>query len=238
MKKSGTVFATLGQIKDIISVLVQAIPTTLTKEAAQKIISNKGKLIKAIGHAFQEIIGANGCEEMLSEWARFYKEVFGLEADFTDLQLPEEREGFNWLLVMLQGLTPNKLFDKCKERFSAWRYTEDLDAITSDRQTDRTYAIRLRDREEADEENKNKSANTCKAESIIGITLPERLLLELFYHWRTGKHLDINNVTLCSGSRNPDGDVPNVSWDDDRLFVYYYSRDGYNGGLRARAAVA
>ena len=112
MKKSGTVLATMGQIKDIISVLVQAIPSTLTKEAAQKIISNKGKLIKAISRAFQEIIGASGYEVLLTEWERFYKEVFGVEEDFTDLQIPEKQEGDNWLRRMLEGLKPNRLFDK------------------------------------------------------------------------------------------------------------------------------
>jgi len=239
MKKSGTVLATLGQIKDIISVLVQAIPATLTKEAAQKIISNKGKLIKAIGRAFQEIIGASGYDDLLAEWVRFYHEVFGIEADFTDLQIPEKRDGFNWLIIMLAGLTPNKLFAKCQERFASWKHTDDLNTIKSVRTADKTYAIWVRDRIEADEENKNKSTNDCKSEGINGITLEERLLLELFYHWRTGKHLDIDNWTLCSGSRSPDGHVPYVDWHDDELRVSYYPPGCYyDDELRARAAVA
>jgi hypothetical protein len=238
MKKSGTVTATLGQIKDIISVMIQAIPSTLTKEAAQKIIGNKGRLIKELQRIFQEIAGVTGYDELLADWFRFYQEVFGIAADFTDLQIPEKREGFNWLLVMLQGLTANKLFDKCKKRFGAWRYTEDLDTVQSVRITEKTYAILLRDRVEADEENKNKSANVCKSEGINGITLEERLLLELWYHWKTGKHLDIQNVTLCSGSLFPDGSVPDVCWSVGKLRVSHYNPDGAYGDLRARAAVS
>jgi len=238
MKKSGTVLATLGQIKDIISVLIQAIPSTLTKEAAQKIIGNKGRLIKELQRIFQEIAGATCHEEFLTEWARFYQEVFGITADFSDLGIPEKKEGFPWLLVMLKGLTANKLFDKCKEQFGTWRYTEDLNAIKSVRTTEKTYAIWLRDRVEADEENKNKSAKDCEKEGINGITLEERLLLELWYFWKTGKHLDIQNVTLCSGSRYPYGYVPGVGWFDGRLDVDYCSTDNAHGDLRSRAAVS
>ena len=239
MKKNrGTVLATLGQIKDIISVLIQAIPSTLTKEAAQKVISNKGRLIKGLQRIFQEITCATGYDELLAEWRRFYWEVFGTNVDFSDLVLPDKKNGFNWLLVMLKGLTANKLYDKCKERFAAWRYTEDLDDIKSVRTTEKTYAIWLRDRVEADEENKNRSANDCAKEHINGITLDERLLLELWYHWKTGKHLDIQNVTLCSGSRDPDGGVPYVDWSDDWLDVGYCGPDDSNARLRARAAVS
>ena len=239
MKKNrGTVLASLGQIKDIFSVLIQAIPSTLTSEAAQKIIGQKGRLIKELRRVFQEITGATGFEELLAEWRRFYWEVLGTTVDFSDLVFPEKQEGFDWLIVMSKVWTANELFAKCKERFGAYRHIEDLDTIKSVRKTDRTYAIWLRDREEADEENKNKSAKDCEKEGINGITLPERLLLELWYHWKTGKHLDVNNWTLCSGSRSSDGRVPHVLCHDDRLRIFYYSSDFAHGRLRARAAVS
>lgn len=175
----------------------------------------------------------------LADLVRFYKEVFGIEADFTTaLQIPEKHDGFNWLIIMFQGLTANKLYDKCKERFGAWRYTENLDTIKSVRTTEKTYAIWLRDRVEADEENKNKSANDCEKEHINGITLPERLLQELWYHWKTGKHLDIQNITLCSGSRYPHGFVPFVDWNDVKLLVYRCGPDSSGVFLRSRVAVS
>ncbi len=45
-----------------------------------------------------------------------------------------------------------------------------------------------------------------------GITLRERLLMEIQYFKETGNHLDIKGWTICSGSRYSDGDVPYVCW--------------------------
>ncbi len=174
----------------------------------------------------------------IEDWQSFYREVFGQDVDFSELQIPEKQEDFNWLIVVLAGLTPNKLFAKCQERFASWCYTDDLDIIKSVRTADKTYVAWVRDRIEADKENKNKSANDCEKEGITGSTLEERLILELFYHWRTGKHLDIQSVTLCSGSRSPDGDVPLVSFRVDRVSVGCCIPGVADGGLRARSAVS
>jgi len=203
-------------------------------ELLQDFLENKGGKKRCVSRK-AEMIGASGYEDLLAEWSRFYKEVFGIEADFTDLQIPEKQDGFNWLIVMLAGLTPNKLFAKCEERFASWCYTYDIETIKSVRTADKTYAVWVRDNIEADKENKNKSANDCDKEGIKGITLEERLLLELFYHWRTGKHLDSINVTLCSGSRYPYGHVPNVCWHGLKVHVNYYAPDYCYECLRARS---
>lgn len=109
----------------------------------------------------------------------------------------------------------------------------------NDRTSKTAYAKRFRDRVEADEElNKNLSANQCVAQGIQGITLLERLLLELWYFFQTsGGHLDLQNVTLCAGSRDDGGYVPYVHWSGYKLEVDYYDPDYWSGGLRARAAV-
>ena len=41
-----------------------------------------------------------------------------------------------------------------------------------------------------------------------------------------------------SGSRNPNGNVPFVSWNDDTLYVNYYNTDNTNAYLRSRAEVS
>ncbi|MCX6795927.1 MAG: hypothetical protein NTW06_00315 [Candidatus Falkowbacteria bacterium] len=41
-----------------------------------------------------------------------------------------------------------------------------------------------------------------------------------------------------SGSRNPNGNVPNVNWNDDKMNVNYYNPDNSNENLRARAEVS
>jgi hypothetical protein len=126
--------------------------------------------------------------------------------------------------------------------FPCWKsYNQSLDEAipTNDRNPQNgTYAIWMRDRVEADEELVNKSADDLKQEAIAGNTLLERLLLELKYFGETGKHLDINNVTACTGSRNSDGNVPNVYWNDDKLRVNYNTSDNRNPNWRSREVVS
>jgi len=232
MAKHGTVPKrdTTRQAMEFGAAVLKQLPH-LGPEEMQYWIKNQGKLQETLSTALN-------IPDPRREWERFYQEVFGKEVDFSELELPEKQDGFNWLIIMLEGLTPNKLFAKCKERFASWRYTDDLDTIKSVRTADKTYAIWVRDRIEADEENKNKSGNDCDKEGIKGMTLEERLLLELFYNWRTGKHLDIDNITLCSGSRVPDGGVPSVGFRVDGVDVSYYAPVSSGGALRVRSAVS
>jgi len=144
------------------------------------------------------------------------------------------------LIIVAQGMTPQRLFDKCTQKFSSWKYTDrNLDKIIrSDRTSkDGAYAVWVRDRVEADEENKNLSAEQVKQQGIAGITLEERLLYELKFFKETGNHLDISNWTLCSGSRVSDSDVPGVDW-DGRLWVDWYNPRDANSFLRVRSAVS
>jgi len=155
-------------------------------------------------------VSAASYKNLLAEWVRFYRKLFGIKVDFSDLVVPQKQEGFDWLLIMFQGLSANKLFAKCQERFGAWRYIKDLDTIRSEREAKHNYAIWLRDRVEADV--KNVSADVCKRQGINYITLQEHMLLALWYHWKTGKPLDINNVNVCFGSHTLSGGVPEVRW--------------------------
>ena len=179
--------------------------------------------------------------DLLVDWRSFYRQLFDLNLDFSTLQIPKKQEGFSRLLVMAEGMTPNRFYTKCAELFSCWKYMDNLDAITSDRDPTKqgSYAIWVRDRVEADEELKNKSANMLEEDGVKGITLPERLAFELKYFKETGKHLDVKNITLCSGSRYPGGGVPSVHWGagNGRMNVDWYAPVDWRGTLRARAAV-
>jgi hypothetical protein len=176
----------------------------------------------------------------IESWEKFYKEIFNIKKDFSNLKIPEQKEGFDWLIIVAEGMTPNRIFSKIKELMSARKYADNLDIIQSVRKADYDYAIIVRDRVEADEELKNKSANQLQVENINSITLEERLLLEIKYFKETGKHLDINNYTLCAGSRHPDGGVPRVSWCGGygRLEVRWYSASGADERLRSREVVS
>lgn len=176
----------------------------------------------------------------LAEWVEFYRER-GIQDDFSGLRIPEKKAGFDRLIVVAQGVAPQWGYNECEKLFSCWKWTEqNLDEIVISERTAKNaaYAVWFRDRAEADEELKNLSANKLKIRDILGITLEERFLYELKYLEETGQHLDIENITLCAGSRDSDGDVPSAGWDDDLLNVNrFVSRNAYDF-LRSRRAVS
>jgi len=207
-------------------------------EVAESWVGNKGKLTAQVRKIFS---ATNPYAELLADWQVFYRDVFGIEADFSNLTIPTKQAGFDRLLVLAQGMTPQRLYDKCKELFPSWKYTDDdLDKIViSDRTAkDGAYAIWIRDRVEADEELKNLSANQLKQQNISGITLEEREIYELKFFKETGKHLDIQNWTLCSGSRCSGGCVPGAGWHGGRFKVDWSYPGNADDYLRSRQAVS
>ncbi|MFH1859076.1 MAG: hypothetical protein ABIJ80_02335, partial [Patescibacteria group bacterium] len=176
------------------------------------------------------------------DWQNFYHSL-SIDCDLSDIRIPDDPGGFDRVIIMAQGITPQAVFDLCQKEFKCWKWTDkNLDEIiTSDRTTkDSTYAIRIRNSVEADKELKNLSANQLKEQNIPGITLEERLIYEIKFFKETGKHLDIKNVTLCSGSRDAGGDVPCVDWLPffGKMRVYWCYPDHRHGGRRSRQAVS
>ena len=159
----------------------------------------------------------------LEDWTKFYQDVFGLTADLSQVPLPPYRPGFHWGVAVLQGLTKQQAFNKGRELFFSWKYTDqDLDETVPQDKDERTaangsYVVWCRPRVEPDEEHKNKSANDIKAQGIKSMTLLERLLLGLWFFWKTKRHLDVKNITLCAGSRDSGGSVSSM----------YLDRGGY-----------
>jgi len=241
MKKDATALATevrpatQNQMKDIYGLAIQAIPTELSFEAAQAIISNKSLFINRVRDLFPD---PTVLRNPLKQWESLYREEFGI--DLGEVAIPERRAGFDRLIIVAKGITRNRAYDACAKKFPCWCYTDNLDkgVPTNDRKPTETYAVWIRDRQEADEELKNLSADDLAEKGIKGITLLERLLLELKYFRETSKHLDIRNMTLCSGSRLVDGDVPLARWVDDEFVVGWSHRGRRNPDLRSRAVVS
>ena len=190
----------------------------------------------------QRIIDASGkVLTEITDWQQFYHDLFGLEIDLLGLSVPAKKKGFDRLVIVAQGMTLQRLYDNCVKLCPCWKWTDDdLDKIVQSERTakDGTYAVWFRDVVEADEELKNLSANDLKEKGIPGITLEERLLMELKYFKETGNHLDIKSWTLCSGSRCSDGGVPDVDWGSDGLRVGWCHPDDAGGDLRSRRAVS
>lgn len=177
-----------------------------------------------------------------SEWQEFYRKHFRLAVDFSDVQIPDDLGGFDRIIFIPKGLKLNDVVKAMKKCFPVWSYIDDLnkDVIENIRQSDRNYAIRIRERVEADEELKSLSANQLKQQGVNCMTLLERLVLELKYWSETNQHLDVSNITLCAGSRNRPGRVPHVHWDadDSKLRIDWCNPALAHDHIRARQSVS
>jgi len=177
------------------------------------------------------------------EWQEFYRKYFRMSVDFSDVQIPDNSGGFDRAIFIPKGLKINDVLKAIRKQFPTWSYEEDpdKDVIENIRQSDRNYAIRIRERVEADEEFKDTSANSLRERGVNVITLLERLVFELKYFSETSEHLDVSNVTLCAGSRGRVGGVPYVSWRADHrgeLRIDWCPPDVTSVRIRARQAVS
>lgn len=189
-----------------------------------------------------------GMDSRLQELDRFYREIFGGGHDCDNLMLKPNPEGMPWTVLMASWLTYDIVEDAFTHNgipYVKWtekRLSEVIDLTKEARSPWKGgYAIALRDRVEADEENKNLSTNRCAARGIDGITLLERLVLELWHWWKSKQHLDIYHGTLCSGSRYLDGFVPDVNFSsNDKVDVSMCNPDYDDDDelLRSRSAVS
>lgn len=177
-------------------------------------------------------------------WQNFYKKYFKLTLDFSDVKIPDYQFDFYWIIIIPKGLTIQQVLKAIRAKMKLWLYKDDLsdkDIASNDRDAKNGhYAVRFRKREEADEETKNLSANDLAKKKIAGCTLLERLIMTLAYFEEFGKQLDIQNTTLCSGSRYSDGSVPFVRWYSvgSELHVDWFN-PGHSGSyLRGRVAVS
>jgi hypothetical protein len=182
--------------------------------------------------------------DILADWTKFYRDYLDLRVDLSGIKIPTYKSGLNRMIVVARELVALGkpyafIIEAMKKRFSVWTYFDDLDKmiVINDRWPDKiSYAVSFRDRVEADEELKNFSANDLAKENISGVTCLERLLYELKYFAETGNHLDIKNITLCSGSRCSDGRVPLVHFGDGKVDVFRYAPSDSDGYLRSRLA--
>jgi hypothetical protein len=231
--------ATQGQIGEVHTTLIQGVPD-LTFEQAKTIIDDKSVLTNAVAAMFTKLFPSpKSTDAQLAEWLTLYADL-GITLE-SGIVIPNRVSGFDRLIVAANGLgksAMNRVYDGCAKKFPCSKYADDLDlAVPNNDRHPRngSYAVWVRDRQEADEELKNLSANQLKEQNVKGVTLLERLLYELKYHKETGRHLDIKNWTLCSGSRYSDGSVPDVDWGDGRLEVVWSYAAVRDPSLRSRA---
>lgn len=240
---------TTGQVTELIALFAKKLPLSMPKGTAQKWIENPDDFAAIISEALLPKESAfrtgmdlyNNIEKQFKGWQNFYTKFFGLTPDLSGVIIPAHVEGFDRLVIVAQGISLNQVWEVCREQFDCWKYISfGLESVMQESEcgpAQATTARWFRDRVEADEEMKSLSARQLTEQNIAGITLMEYLLLELKYFSETGKHLDIKNWTLCSGSRYSDGTVPYVGWRGGRLRVDWYGLGTRDDSLRSRVAV-
>lgn len=177
---------------------------------------------------------------LTADWEAFYRNL-GINCDLSGVRIPDDPGGFGRVIIMAQGVTAQSAYDLCAKNFPCWKYTDkNLDEVVNSERNAKNgpYAIRVRDRVEADEELKNCSYNDLKRDGVVGITLEEREIFELKFFKETGKHLDIDSWTLCAGSLGSDGRVPGAGWGDFGFEVGWIFRDDSRDNLRSRVEVS
>ena len=183
------------------------------------------------------VVTTPSVRRLLRSWSKFYHRYFGIQPDFSGLMIPPRPEGFDFLIVVLKGITSNLVYAVMSSHFQCWKSWDNLDSIKSDRDSTQTYAIWVRNRQEADEELKNLSVNKIQEMGLKTETLPERLLHGFKFWDESHIHLDVRNITLCAGSRDSYGNVPVVNWDVSKVRVCWYFPADASVFLRARSAV-
>lgn len=232
----------MSQVLEFASVVVKNLPE-MQSDVMQGWIDNPRALQKFLGGL---------CPPEHSEMVQNISlsqayNLIGMKAEYQEAKqkfdLTEDKN--LWKLLMVKGLTLNKIVQAYRKAgVKMYLHTEDPDKDVNENQRDAnkdgTYLVAFHRNVEADEENKNQSADHRRKQECQDITLAERLLLGLAYFLATGQHLDVKNVTQCQGSRCSRGRVPSVSWDAVHRWVdvdWYYSGYSYCN-IRARSAVS
>lgn len=241
-KKRQTVLG-VKQAKELGCALLQAIPPDLPPAVAQHWIGHKKQLAAEIKEIFLSVASeATSNWQIIAEWQVFYR-ALGINCDLSNVTIPDNPGDFNRVIIMAQGITPKVALDLCKKHFSCscYRGSYNLDKdITSERTTQNgPYAVRFRNRRESDRELKNLSSYDLRQQGILGITLEERFIYGVKYYRENGKHLDVRNKNLCSGSRDSRGHVPRVSENNctNHLTIGWTNRHEVRDDLRSREAI-
>lgn len=162
-----------------------------------------------------------------------YDKLFGKRPDFSALRIPKKPEGVGSirLIVVAREIltwTDNRPLqgtqEALKRHFRCWQYVDDLDReiTANDRNLNKgSYAVWVRDVREADDDLKKLSADDLAEKGVPGIIVLERQLLEADYFFELGTHPDQENATLCPGSRDRDGRVPDANWGGGKFNIYY-----------------
>ena len=230
----------------VLAGFITSVLAELSFQQVQNLLSHKNTLLRKKLMEVFEIVTAVTVDpfvDLRAEWQKFYADHFGLAVNFSETTIPTRPTEGSWRLLFIPTrLTMNTTLAGMRKLFKVWVYTENMDGnITTNTRTSATcYAVWVRDGMEPDDKYLGKSTRQADMDGVIGVTLLERLVFGVKYFTETGKHLDVKGITLCTGSRNSDGNVPYVYWHSDtgEVNVHWFSVDNSLSAHGLRQAVS
>lgn len=204
--------ASTAQLLELASSLVKNLPKDLPEEVATSWCMNPGGLRDGLRELLMPKNKA--VPTQLDEWKKFYCNEFGIELG--EVTLPKTKPGFNYLVVVAQGLTLARCYEVFRKHFKVyWRsYAEVLDDRMLDdfqhgfgqheRNADKgSYALWVRGELHPDAEHKGKDPLTIEREQVKAANLLENLLLHLKFYLETDKMMSWHQDTFCVSSSFP-----------------------------------
>ncbi len=214
--------ATVGQMREIFTSLMQGVPKDLSFEDAKVILGRKTKLILHTMDFFPEFV-----DDPVKQWKMFYRKVFGVEVDLSKVVIPkrtdEQKKEFTRLVIVLKGITALQTYLISGMKFKTEKSNESYfkGFMQNERNNeDSSYAIWVRDGQESDTQYKDITAKELKKRGIKTETALERLLHGLKYFLETERYLDTKARMLCSGSHYFGNGVPVIFYEQGCLYVW------------------
>lgn len=214
---SGKVIGILGDLGDL---MVKMQHGVITPEHLEKFLNKENPFINLV---------------ITLEFVKSVYDDLGIECNFPEVEVPQ---GNVWPVVVPRGMTPARAYAIAQKLFSCHSNRDNLNKNFPNERARKTKIHFFQANVEADEVWKNHSViHLGKTDVKRLITLTQRILMEIVYFKVTDSHLDINNLTLCAGSRDYEGEVPCAYWADGKFNLGWCGLGSAGSNLRARAAV-
>lgn len=184
----------------------------LNSKQLRWLIDHKTCVSEAICGAISSLVkNIESLPDYLIWWQNFYSEE-GIDVDFSKLEIPNKPEGDCWL-ILVAPMAYGDVIRALDKKFDVWVCKGDLDILIDfskeqRRAAEKAYAVWVKAGVEADPDTRSEE----ELGDAPAITLMEGLLLEAFYFGfiSDGRHLNVENIMRCSGSRYLDGGIPDI----------------------------
>lgn len=232
----------LGKVPAVISEKCLEAGVFYNRELMQEGIKDPRRLAEILHDLYApKVVTPAEWRNTLEYYADLYKRLYSLTPELKGVRPFAHVPAGYRIYIVGEGLTQNGMIESMRDRFTVWTYADDLDKdipIHDQHPRRGSYAVAFKDVVEADKDLKDLSADQLRTMLHVKPTTTfERFVMEDECFDRTKGHLDVQNVTLCAGSRFRVGSVPRAYWRGGRFYVVWCDSGGAYPSGRARAAV-